>query len=176
MTTPRPTPFHATTPRAGVFALFVIISDSGNKITTLPVIPTPPSPDHTMALYGCPLDSSDDSSDEDLKIPSLPSPPSAAVPPPPEYIESVGDDIETLRARVGSLEQYDVVTRESLRTVIGMITRSQLQALYVNQEVRELREFWVTDRFKMAELRSRAHDIEAIFWDLERHLGHRQIY
>ncbi|GJR10236.1 hypothetical protein Tco_0792888 [Tanacetum coccineum] len=66
MTTPRLTPFPATTPRAGVFAPFVIISDSGDEITTLPVRPAPPSPDRTPALYGYPLDSGDDSSDEDL--------------------------------------------------------------------------------------------------------------
>ncbi|GJU79588.1 hypothetical protein Tco_1281953 [Tanacetum coccineum] len=66
MTTPHPTPFPATTPRAGVFAPLVIISDSYDKITTLPVRPAPPSPDRTPALYGYPLDSGDDSSDEDL--------------------------------------------------------------------------------------------------------------
>ncbi|GKC27843.1 hypothetical protein Tco_1035137, partial [Tanacetum coccineum] len=66
MTTPRPTPFPATTPRAGVFAPFVIISDSNDEITTLPVRLAPPSPDHTLALYGYPLDSSDDSSYEDM--------------------------------------------------------------------------------------------------------------
>ncbi|GJU83535.1 hypothetical protein Tco_1285900 [Tanacetum coccineum] len=66
ITTPHPTPFHATTPRARVFAPFVIISDSDDKITTLPVRPTPPLPDRTPALYGYPLDSGDDSSDEDL--------------------------------------------------------------------------------------------------------------
>ncbi|GJZ45995.1 hypothetical protein Tco_0593591 [Tanacetum coccineum] len=66
MTTSCPTPFPATTPRAGVFTPFVIISDSDNEITTLPVRPAPPSPDRTPALYGYPLDSGDDSSDKDL--------------------------------------------------------------------------------------------------------------
>ncbi|GKE53133.1 hypothetical protein Tco_1488289 [Tanacetum coccineum] len=66
MTTPRPIPFPATTLRVGVFALFVIISDHDNEITTLPVRPAPPSPDHTPTLYGYPLDSGDDSSDENL--------------------------------------------------------------------------------------------------------------
>ncbi|GKF56356.1 hypothetical protein Tco_0166696 [Tanacetum coccineum] len=66
MTTPRLTPFPATTPCAGVFALFVIISDSDDKITTLPVRPAPPSPDCPPALYGYPLDFGDDSSDENL--------------------------------------------------------------------------------------------------------------
>ncbi|GJX09000.1 ribonuclease H-like domain-containing protein [Tanacetum coccineum] len=66
MTKPRPTPFSTTTPRAKVFAPFVIISDTDNEITTLPVRPAPPSPDRTPALYGYLLDSGDDSSDEDL--------------------------------------------------------------------------------------------------------------
>nr|GEU78713.1 hypothetical protein [Tanacetum cinerariifolium] len=90
----------------------------------------------------------------------LPSSPPAAVPPPPKYIESVGDDIETLHAslasamqetmalrdRVRLLEQHDVVTRESLRIARGRITRSQLRAEYAEQKVRELREFQSHDR------------------------------
>ncbi|GJW95073.1 hypothetical protein Tco_0174745 [Tanacetum coccineum] len=60
------TPFPATTRHARVFALFVIISDSDDEITILPVRPAPPSSDHTSALYGYPLDSGDDSSDKDL--------------------------------------------------------------------------------------------------------------
>ncbi|GJT68235.1 hypothetical protein Tco_1019715 [Tanacetum coccineum] len=66
MTTPRLTPFLATIPRAGVFASFVIISDSDNEITTLPVRPAPLSPNRTPAWYGYPLNSGDDSSDKDL--------------------------------------------------------------------------------------------------------------
>ncbi|GKF36862.1 hypothetical protein Tco_0113620 [Tanacetum coccineum] len=66
MTTPRPTLFPATTPRTGVLVLFVIISDFDDKITTLPVRPAPPSSDRIPALHGYPLESGDDSSDEDL--------------------------------------------------------------------------------------------------------------
>ncbi|GJR78930.1 hypothetical protein Tco_0149715 [Tanacetum coccineum] len=66
MTTPRPTPFLATTPRAGVLVLFVIISDSDDEITTLPVKPAPPPSDRLLAFYGYSLDLVDDSSDEDL--------------------------------------------------------------------------------------------------------------
>nr|GEV01232.1 hypothetical protein [Tanacetum cinerariifolium] len=66
MTTPRLTPFPATTPRAGVFGSFVIIFNFDEEITILPVRTAPPSPDRTPALYGYPLDSSDDSLDEDL--------------------------------------------------------------------------------------------------------------
>nr|GEV85475.1 hypothetical protein [Tanacetum cinerariifolium] len=66
MTIPHRIPFPATTARSGVFTLFVIISDSDDEITTLPVRPALPSPDHSPALYGYPLDSGDDSSDEDL--------------------------------------------------------------------------------------------------------------
>ncbi|GJU00468.1 hypothetical protein Tco_1110806 [Tanacetum coccineum] len=238
MTTPRPTPFPATTPRAGVFAPFVIISDYDDEITTLPIRPAPPSPNRALPLYGYPLDYGDDSSDKDLSetteslhtqtastsvvhppptqpIPTIPafdrrprkeisvplgyraamdrwraaSPstlsPSPLPSPPPEHIKSVGDDIETLRAslasamqemmtlraRVGSSEQHDVVTRESLRIARGRITRSQLRVEYAKQEVRKLREFQVTDRFKMVELQSQVQDIEASFWDLKRYLG-----
>ncbi|GJT72577.1 hypothetical protein Tco_1031863 [Tanacetum coccineum] len=66
MTTPRLTPFLATTPRARVFALFVIISNSDDDITTLLGRPASPSPDRTPTLYSYLLDSGDDSSDEDL--------------------------------------------------------------------------------------------------------------
>ncbi|GJU43414.1 putative reverse transcriptase domain-containing protein [Tanacetum coccineum] len=55
----------ATTSRAGVFTLFVIISDSDNEITTLPIRPVPPSPSRIPALYVYPLNSGDYSSDED---------------------------------------------------------------------------------------------------------------
>ncbi|GJZ36231.1 hypothetical protein Tco_0582048 [Tanacetum coccineum] len=67
MTTPRPILFPATTPRAGVLVLFVIISDSNDEITTLPVRPAPPSSDRIPDLSGFPLDSDDDSSNEDLR-------------------------------------------------------------------------------------------------------------
>ncbi|GKE11012.1 hypothetical protein Tco_1414563 [Tanacetum coccineum] len=43
-----------------------IISDSDDEITTLPIRPAPLSLDRTSTLYGYPLDSGDDSSDEDL--------------------------------------------------------------------------------------------------------------
>ncbi|GJZ87805.1 hypothetical protein Tco_0659415 [Tanacetum coccineum] len=66
MTTPRPTLFPATTPRTGVLVPFVIIYDSDDKITTLPVRPAPPSSDRIPALHGYPLESGDDLSEEDL--------------------------------------------------------------------------------------------------------------
>ncbi|GJS31619.1 hypothetical protein Tco_0492239 [Tanacetum coccineum] len=69
MTTSCPTFFFflsATTPRAGLFTPFVMISNSDNEITTLPMRSVPQSPDHTPALYVYPLNSGDDSSDEDL--------------------------------------------------------------------------------------------------------------
>nr|GEV76620.1 hypothetical protein [Tanacetum cinerariifolium] len=66
------TPFPATTPRVGVFTPFVIISDSDDEITTLPIRPAQPSPDCTPALYGYPLDSGDDSLDEWSNIKAAP--------------------------------------------------------------------------------------------------------
>nr|GFA14966.1 hypothetical protein [Tanacetum cinerariifolium] len=65
MTTPRPTTYSATTPCAEVFTPFVIIFDSDDEITILLIRPTPPSLDHTSALYGYPLDYGNDSSDDD---------------------------------------------------------------------------------------------------------------
>ncbi|GKA20575.1 hypothetical protein Tco_0700564 [Tanacetum coccineum] len=66
MTTLCPTPFPATTPRAEVFVSFVIISDSDDEITTLLVRPASPLSDRIPALHSYPLDSGDDSSNEDL--------------------------------------------------------------------------------------------------------------
>ncbi|GJW47339.1 hypothetical protein Tco_0078985 [Tanacetum coccineum] len=43
----------------------------------------------------------------------------------------------TLRARVGSLEQHDIVTRDSLRIARGRMTQSQLRAEYAEQESHE---------------------------------------
>ncbi|GJR19949.1 zinc knuckle CX2CX4HX4C containing protein, partial [Tanacetum coccineum] len=94
--------------------------------------------------------------------------------PPPEHVEPVEDDVETLRvrlasaeqetvtlrARVESLEQHDVVTRDSLRTAKGRITRLQVRAVYAEQEASELREFRVTNRLEILELHSRAEYAE----------------
>nr|GEU71104.1 hypothetical protein [Tanacetum cinerariifolium] len=66
MTTPRPVPFLATTPRARVLISFVIISDSDDEITTLPIRPLPSSSDCIPTLSGYPLDGGDDSSNMDL--------------------------------------------------------------------------------------------------------------
>ncbi|GKB91391.1 hypothetical protein Tco_0963663 [Tanacetum coccineum] len=279
MTTPHP----FVTPRARVLILFIILSDSDDEVTTLPVRPAPPSPDYVPVSPNYSPDSNldsdpsgDDLSDEDLtetaeplpiqttltlvvhppppslfpsssllppsllpssfspppsllpsssqkrsRSPSLvpplavPLPPLAVpLPPPavplpplavplppskvlPERIESVGDDVETLRARLTSSEQETVTLHDRLR------------AVYAEQEVSELRDFWVTDRLEilklrsqaeaanrgttsitgsaqmnirdlieshrtdrleMAELRSRSNDIEASFWEIERHL------
>nr|GFD43309.1 hypothetical protein [Tanacetum cinerariifolium] len=66
MTTPRLAPFPATTLYAGVFTLFVIVSNSDDEITTLLVRPIPTSSDHPPTLYGFPLDSGEHLLDEDL--------------------------------------------------------------------------------------------------------------
>ncbi|GJV26622.1 hypothetical protein Tco_1379317 [Tanacetum coccineum] len=269
MTTPRP----SVTPRVGVLIPFIILSDSDDEVTTLPVRHAPPSPDYVLASPDYSPDSDqdsypseDDSPGEDLTdtamslhtqtaltsvvhppptrplstsstivlrpgqeillpsssspppsllpsssspppslLPSLshrrsrsPSPqppplvllppPAVPLPPPtalslplpavllpsPEHIEPVRDHIETLRARftsakqetmtlrarVESLEQHDVVTQDSLRIARGRITWLQLRAVYAEQEVTELQDFWVTDRLEILELRSRAEYAE----------------
>nr|GEV85599.1 putative reverse transcriptase domain-containing protein [Tanacetum cinerariifolium] len=148
MSTPHPTPFPTTTPRAGVFSLFVIISDSDDEITTLPVRPAPPLPDRAPALYGYPLDSGVDSSDEDLsenaKLHYTQT--ASTLYSPPEHIESIRDDIEILRANLASAMQETM----TLHARVGSLEKHY-----------EVREFRVTDRFEMAELWSRVQDIEA---------------
>nr|GEX84018.1 reverse transcriptase domain-containing protein [Tanacetum cinerariifolium] len=112
----------------------------------IPSLSSPPSLLTSSSLPSPPLLLLPSSSRKRSRSPS-PSLPTA-VPPPPEHIESIGDDKETLcaslayamqetmtlRARVRSLEQHDLVTRESLRIARGRITRSQLQAEYAEQE------------------------------------------
>ncbi|GJV45510.1 hypothetical protein Tco_1430046 [Tanacetum coccineum] len=60
-------------PHAGVLILFIILSDSNDEVTTLPVRPAPPSPDYVLASPNYSLDSDldsdpleDDSPDGDL--------------------------------------------------------------------------------------------------------------
>ncbi|GJS58125.1 hypothetical protein Tco_0652909 [Tanacetum coccineum] len=99
------------------------------------------------------------------EIPSLSSPPSlltsSSLPPSllpsssqtlRASLASAMQEMMTPRARVGSLKQHDMVTRESLRITRGRLTRSQLRSEYAEQEVRELREFWMTDKLEKAEL------------------------
>ncbi|GJU15327.1 hypothetical protein Tco_1143293 [Tanacetum coccineum] len=69
MTTPHP----SIMPHAGVLILFIILSDSNDEVTTLPVRPAPPSPDYVLASPNYSLDSDldsdpleDDSPDGDL--------------------------------------------------------------------------------------------------------------
>nr|GEX71833.1 hypothetical protein [Tanacetum cinerariifolium] len=107
MTTPRPTPFHATTPRAGILILFVIISDSDDEIATLPIGPAPSSPDDIPALSGYPWDSSNDSSNEDLSETTeslhtqtastsvVHSPPTRTLPTNPVFARRPGKEIPT---------------------------------------------------------------------------------
>nr|GEX63485.1 hypothetical protein [Tanacetum cinerariifolium] len=66
VTTSRPIPFPTTTPHAEILISFVIISDSDDEITTLPVRPAPPSSDSIPALSSYLLDFGDNSSDENL--------------------------------------------------------------------------------------------------------------
>nr|GEX76033.1 hypothetical protein [Tanacetum cinerariifolium] len=67
-----------------------------------------------------------------LELPSSSSPsPSLYCP----YLETM-----TLRARVELLEHHDVVTQESLRIARGMITRSELRAVYDEQERTDMTE------------------------------------
>ncbi|GKD26832.1 hypothetical protein Tco_1233046 [Tanacetum coccineum] len=67
----------------------------------------------------------------------------------------------TLRAKVRLLKQHDMVTQELLRIARDRITWSQLRVEYAEQKVKELREFWVTDRLEILQLRSRTEYAES---------------
>ncbi|GKE29402.1 hypothetical protein Tco_1444786, partial [Tanacetum coccineum] len=130
-----------------------------------------------------------------LPPPAVPLPPPVVLLPPskvlPERIELVGDDIETLHGRLTSGE----ITRLQLRAVYAeqervVMTEHEVEALRAMAEAAEQRtkalqaslgdaqmnirdsiESHRTDRLEMIELQNRAHDIEASFWEIERHLG-----
>ncbi|GJW82075.1 hypothetical protein Tco_0146050 [Tanacetum coccineum] len=154
MTTPRPTPFPATTPRAGVLKSFIILSNSDDAITTLPIRLAPPSPDYDDSPSKDSMETTESLHTQiasTLVVPPpslLPSSSSPPPPPPPKRVELVRDD-------------HDVITRDSLRTARGRITRLQLRAVYAEQEALELWEFRVTDRLKILQLRSLAKYVEA---------------
>nr|GEV11668.1 putative reverse transcriptase domain-containing protein [Tanacetum cinerariifolium] len=105
MTTPHPTPFSATTPRARLLILFVTISDSDDEITTLPIRTVPSSSDRIPTLFGYLLDSGDDSSKEDLSetaelLPAQPDstlvfhpPPTRSLPTSPTFVCRPGKEI-----------------------------------------------------------------------------------
>ncbi|GJW89904.1 hypothetical protein Tco_0167457 [Tanacetum coccineum] len=78
-----------------------------------------------------------------------PSTPTTVVPPTPEHVESVGDNIETLRASLASAIQETMTLRARDHTVI---TSSRV-----------LREFRVNDKYEIQEFRSRAEYVESCF-------------
>ncbi|GJX13758.1 hypothetical protein Tco_0205516 [Tanacetum coccineum] len=155
-----------------------------------------------------------------LPLSPLPSPPPLVVPPPPEDIDSVRDDIVTLRASLASSMQEKVTLHarvglkiielrsrpeyaeshlveshnrqnwDGARTQRTDITKQDIETLRARAEaveqrtetqraslgagrmdIRDLIKSREADMLEMAELRSQARDIEASFWDLERHIG-----
>ncbi|GJV32518.1 hypothetical protein Tco_1392918 [Tanacetum coccineum] len=80
-------------------------------------------------------------------------------------------EIATLRARVETVEQQDMVTQDSLMIARDRITLLQISLGAAQIDITDLLESHRVDRLEMAELRSRAHDIEVILWEIERHLG-----
>ncbi|GJS82755.1 hypothetical protein Tco_0749296 [Tanacetum coccineum] len=164
MTTPRPTPFPATTPRAGVLILFVIKSDSDDEITTLPIA-------FTITITTTTTTTTITTSSSSTPL--------------PEHIKSVGDDKETLRAslasamqetttlhaRVGLLKQHNMFTRDSLRITRGRITWSQLQAVYAKQETEHKARRTHMIEQGIATLRARAEAAEQRVETLQVSLG-----
>nr|GEW22695.1 reverse transcriptase domain-containing protein [Tanacetum cinerariifolium] len=189
MTTPRPTPFPATTPRARVFAPFFIIFDSDDEITTLPVRPAPPSPDRTPALYGYLLDSGDDSSDKDLsetaeslhtQTPStlvVYSPPTRSIPTSPAFSHRLRKDIlmplgykatmNQWRAKLSSTWypllplELPSLSRKRSRSLSPPLAPSVSPSLPPPTVVPP----------PLEHIESIRDNIEASIWDLERHLG-----
>nr|GEU98585.1 hypothetical protein [Tanacetum cinerariifolium] len=96
-----------------------------------------------------------------------PSPPPLVIvspPPPLERIVSVKDDVEALRARLASVEQetdYQVTDKLKITVV-----RSRVE--YAETRLKQSHESRRADWLKMAELQSRAHNIEARLWEIER--------
>ncbi|GJX90284.1 putative ribonuclease H-like domain-containing protein [Tanacetum coccineum] len=148
------TPHICVTSRAGYFIPLIILYDSKNEDTTLPVpsfarlspSPAPPSSPPPSLLPS--------SSRKRSILPSPPLSPVALVALAlmdelsPERIESVEDDVETLRARlayaeyenvalrvkVETLEQHNEVTRDLLKIAKGRITLLQLRAVAAEQQ------------------------------------------
>ncbi|GKB70761.1 hypothetical protein Tco_0932173, partial [Tanacetum coccineum] len=181
MTTPRPAPFPATTPSAGVFNPFVIISNSDDKITTLPVRPAPPSPDRIPALYGYPLDSGDDSSDEDLSetAKSLHTQTASilAVHPPPTQSLPTSPAFALLPSEIPSLSSPPSLLTSSPSPPPSLLPssshkRSRSPSPLLPSSVSPSPPSTVVPP-PSKHIESVGDDIEASFWDLERHLAHR---
>ncbi|GJW18236.1 hypothetical protein Tco_0025672 [Tanacetum coccineum] len=114
-------------------------------------------------------------------IPPLPSLPPPAVPPSPEHIDPVRDDIETLRAilasairmrwcrsrvarvraRVGLLEQHDVVTQDSLRIARGGSHELRSRAEYAESHLEQSHDRQARDRARTQRTDMIEQDIEA---------------
>ncbi|GKD16227.1 hypothetical protein Tco_1205385 [Tanacetum coccineum] len=143
MTTPR-TP---VTSHARIFIPFIILPDSKDEDTTLPVVYALLSSDYVPASPDYSLNSD---SDYENRVDS----------PMAMPIGSSHQEIVALRARVETLEQQDRVTRDSLRIARGRITRLQLRAVAAEQQATDLQDSQVTDRLEIIELCSRVEYAE----------------
>nr|GEU92539.1 hypothetical protein [Tanacetum cinerariifolium] len=126
-----PTPRSPITLRTIIFISFIIMSDSEDEDTTLPFKSTslPPFP-----LF--------EEMEQDIGISQ-------------DDIGSSQQEIVALHARVETLEQYNRVTRDSLRIARGRITLLQLRAVAAEYQAIELHESHVTNRLEITELHSR---------------------
>ncbi|GJT05606.1 hypothetical protein Tco_0840068 [Tanacetum coccineum] len=73
-------------------------------------------------------------------------------------LESVEQELVTLRAIVRTLKQHDEVTRESLRIARDRITLLQIEAVVTKQLASDLQDAQVTYRLEITELRRRVED------------------
>ncbi|GJS64849.1 hypothetical protein Tco_0679413 [Tanacetum coccineum] len=110
MTTPR-TP---VTSRTRIFVPFIILPDSKDEDTTLPVRSAPLP---HLSLF--------EEMEHDIGIPQ-------------DDIGSSQQEIVALRARVETLEQQDMVTRDSLRIARDRITQLHIRAVADEQQAIDL--------------------------------------
>ncbi|GJU66085.1 hypothetical protein Tco_1252344 [Tanacetum coccineum] len=78
-------------------------------------------------------------------------------------LESVEQELVTLRAIVRTLKQHDEVTRESLRIARDRITLLQIEAVVTKQLASDLQDAQVTYRLEITELRRRVEDVDTHF-------------
>ncbi|GJU33544.1 hypothetical protein Tco_1181898 [Tanacetum coccineum] len=146
------------------------------KITTLPVRPAPPSPDRIPALYGYPLDSGDDSSDEDLSetakslhtqtasILVVHPPPTQSLPTSPAFAQ-----IPSLSSPPSLLTSSPSPPPSLLPSSSHKRSRSPSPSL--PSSVSPSPPSSSCTHTTILAFESVGDDIEASFWDLERHLG-----
>ncbi|GJU85203.1 putative reverse transcriptase domain-containing protein [Tanacetum coccineum] len=170
----------------------IILSDSEDEDTTLPVVFVPSSPDHVLTSYGYSPDSNsdsepteNDSSDEDLmETDESPSPPLPPVSPPlllvsrplPPFPSSLPSDRDqegvpsTFEIGESSTAHVLSVTGKSVDQKGSLVNDERIKTLQARltsaeHRITKLLDSRDADQLEMAELRSRTQDEEAQLWN-----------